>query len=608
MKNICLIIFAMVIMLAGMVAADDTVRWVRINTLGHADNNDPVLLDLDIVSASLHDHYVDVLATDAEIATAAAAGYPYTILDSDINATMKARLGNSMGNYYTYETIGLTLDVWQAAFPAICKTWSLGQSWESREVRIMKIAANVDYDDPTQPELLIFANDHAREIMTPTMVMKLAEYLLNNYGTDPWVTQMLNTRQIYIIPTKNPDGLQYVENNNYGQGSPNNWWRKNRRFNNPSYGVDLNRNYTYMWGYDNQGSSPTPSSDTYRGPSAGSEPETQAMMTFVEAHNFTFAVGYHSYGQYLLYSWDYINQPVPEPDQSTINEMVPGLLTNLTTPPDNFTYGRCYQCLGYYSNGDSSDYMYGEQVAKPKSWAFTYELNRSNQGGFGPSDTYIQPTFDLMLPSMKWYIENCKTYALGVDLAYFEASSHPSSVELRWAARNDSDVTGYNVLRAATIPGTSALVEYKWNKLNSSLITGNSPFSFEDRTAQPGFRYSYRLESIDTNGKSGTNGPAYGQLGSRIIPSGLYLSLAPNPANAWVRINTTVPATLATPARIQIYDLAGRTVKVLAVNNGENTIVWDGKDSAGNTCASGVYTVQLAAGGQNLSRRVVLAH
>jgi len=607
MKNICLTTFALIILIAGIGIADETVRWVRINTLGHSDNNDPLLLNMDITSASMKDHYVDVLATDADIAQAEAAGYTYTILDPDFDKTMKDRFPAGMGLYYTYTTIGEDLAAWQAAYPKLFKWWVLGTGWEGHDVRIMKIAGNVNYDDPTEPELLIFANDHAREIMTPTVVMMLAEYLLTNYGSDPWVTLMLNTRQIYIIPTKNPDGLQYVEDNNYGQGNPNYWWRKNRRFNNPSYGVDLNRNYTYMWGHE-PGCSHTPSSDTYCGPSAGSEPETQAMMTFVESRNITFAVGYHSYGQYLLYSWDWQNVPLDEPDQSTVDEMVPGLMTNLTTPPDNFTYGRCYQCLGYYSSGDSSDYMYGEQTAKPKSWAFTYELNRSNQGGFGPPDTLIQPTFDLMLPSMKWYIENCKTYAIGVDLAYFEATSHPSAVQLRWAAQNDGDVTGYNVLRAATIPGTSALAEFKWSKLNVGLITGNSPFTFEDKTARPGVRYSYRLESIDSHGRSGTNGPVYGQLGSRIVPEGLTLSLAPNPANAWVRINATVPTTLSTPAKIQIFDLAGRTVKVLAVNNGENTIVWDGKDSVGNACASGVYTVRLAAGGQNLSKRVVLAH
>jgi hypothetical protein len=127
---------------------------------------------------------------------------------------------------------------------------------------------------------------------------------------------------------------------------------------------------------------------------------------------------------------------------------------------------------------------------------------------------------------------------------------------LRWAAQNDGEVTGYNVLRAATIPGTSTLVEFKWTKLNPSLITGNSPFTFEDKTAKPGVRYSYRLESIDSNGRSGTNGPAYGQLGSHNMPVGLALSLAPNPANAWVRINATVPTTLSSPGKIQIYDLA----------------------------------------------------
>ncbi len=180
--------------------------------------------------------------------------------------------------------------------------------------------------------------------------------------------------------------------------------------------------------------------------------------------------------------------------------------------------------------------------------------------------------------------------------------------KLSWAAQNDSEVTGYNILRAATIPGTSALVEYKWTKLNGSLIMGGSPFAFEDKTAQPGARYSYRLESIDSHGKRGTNGPAYGQLGSGILPAVLALSLAPNPANAWVRINATVPITLSTPAKLQIFDLAGRTIRVLPVNNGESSIVWDGKDTVGNTCAAGVYTVRLAAGGQNLSKRVVIAH
>jgi hypothetical protein len=90
-------------------------------------------------------------------------------------------------------------------------------------------------------------------------------------------------------------------------------WRKNRRNNGGSYGVDLNRNFGYQWGYDNNGSSPTASSDTYRGPSANSELETQAFRNFVNARPIAAMQSYHSYSNLMIYPYGYTDIQCEEP-------------------------------------------------------------------------------------------------------------------------------------------------------------------------------------------------------------------------------------------------------------------------------------------------------
>ena len=115
---------------------------------------------------------------------------------------------------------------------------------------------------------------HAREIMTVEMCLYFARYLCENYGTDPVATFLVDNRQIWFVPIVNPDGFVYNEDNDPDGGG---MWRKNRRPGGGGcYGVDNNRNYPYMWVGD--GSSGNPCDDDYRGPSAGSEPENQALM------------------------------------------------------------------------------------------------------------------------------------------------------------------------------------------------------------------------------------------------------------------------------------------------------------------------------------------
>ncbi|NIA31675.1 MAG: hypothetical protein GWP06_17420, partial [Actinobacteria bacterium] len=184
-------------------------------------------------------------------------------------------------------------------------------------------------DDSTEADALFMSNIHAREIIVPEVTMYFMHYLIDNYGTDPYVTHLVNNREIWIIPTMNPDGHEYVFTGHievaihYTPSDPI-WWRKNMRDNNNTGvfewgfdGVDLNRNFGFNWGYDNSGSSPDPERSTYRGESAFSEPETQAIRDFVSKHHFVVSLSYHSYGRMWLYPWGYAKLNPPEPDSST---------------------------------------------------------------------------------------------------------------------------------------------------------------------------------------------------------------------------------------------------------------------------------------------------
>ena len=168
--------------------------------------------------------------------------------------------------------------------------------------------------------------------------------------------------------------------------------RKNRRDNlNFTYGVDLNRNYGFEWGHDNIGSSPNTSSDIYRGTGPFSEPETDAIRDFVNSHEFIAWFSYHSYGELLLYPWGYYYGNTP--DHAVFEALGDSLVAE-----NGYLAGNPASGAIYITNGDSDDWGYGQQVSHPKIFAFTPEVNSGAQGGFGPAETWIQPTFDLLLP------------------------------------------------------------------------------------------------------------------------------------------------------------------------------------------------------------------
>jgi carboxypeptidase T len=324
----------------------------------------------------------------------------------------------SMGGFYTFDEIVANLDSMYAQYPdIITEKYSVGTSQQGRTIWAVKISDNPNINE-SEPAVGYDALIHAREPQSMASMMYYMWYLLENYGTDPEATYLVNNRELYFIPCVNPDGYEHNRINSPTGGG---MWRKNRRNNGDgSYGVDLNRNFGYMWGYDNIGSSPTPSSDTYRGPSAFSEPEAVAVRDLAIQKNYGTHFNMHSYQNAFLYPWGYINQQTV--DSSIYKEFAQDMSSY-----NNYVYGTSYQILSYNSNGSVRDWMYGEQTAKAKAFGYTVEIGSSSDG-FWPPQHRIYPLAQGMLKPNLYNAWVAGSYVKIFDPGYSQQYFNPGDV------------------------------------------------------------------------------------------------------------------------------------------------------------------------------------
>ncbi|MFJ3583768.1 M14 family zinc carboxypeptidase [Streptomyces sp. NPDC090127] len=189
------------------------------------------------------------------------------------------------------------------AHPDLTKVVSLGRTVEGQDILALKLTKGAKKaKDGTRPATLYMSNQHAREWITPEMTRRLMHHYLDGYGTDARITKIVDSTELWFVLSANPDGYDFTH-----ADPENRQWRKNLRDNDgdgrirSGDGVDLNRNFAYKWGYDNEGSSPDPADETYRGPRAMSEPETRALDAFQKRIGFQYGINYHSAAQLLLY-------------------------------------------------------------------------------------------------------------------------------------------------------------------------------------------------------------------------------------------------------------------------------------------------------------------
>jgi murein tripeptide amidase MpaA len=145
--------------------------------------------------------------------------------------------------YHTYTEMVTEIKAAQAAHPGIVQVRSIGKSYQGRDIWVAKVSDNVATDE-NEPEVMFDSMHHAREHLSLEQDLALLRWLTDGYGTDSRITDIVNTREIWIVFMVNPDGAEYDLT-----GSPYRSWRKNRQPNagTTAIGTDVNRNYGYHW-------------------------------------------------------------------------------------------------------------------------------------------------------------------------------------------------------------------------------------------------------------------------------------------------------------------------------------------------------------------------
>ena len=320
---------------------------------------------------NLEEKYVLVAVSPQELEEIEKLGFK-VLIDNEETANFRLLWFNqdnqlaTIPGYSCYRTVEETFAAaanLAANHPNLATWTDAGDSWqkaigplEGYDMMVLKLTNEAIVAQ--KPVLFITAAIHAREYATAEIAIRFAEYLVNNYGIDPDVTWMLDYQEIHIMFHANPDGRKIAE----GGVS----WRKNRDNDDgcsTTYGVDLNRNFAYQWGTG--GSSTNPCDETYRGPSAGSEPETQAIQDYISSvfidQRSTGAapadaqgvyIDLHSSGGYVMWPWGYTTTTPPNNTQlQTMGRKL--------TYFNGYTPGQITRVL-YVASGGGVDYAYGE--------------------------------------------------------------------------------------------------------------------------------------------------------------------------------------------------------------------------------------------------------
>ncbi|GGX57580.1 M14 family metallopeptidase [Streptomyces minutiscleroticus] len=288
--------------------------------------------------------------------------------------------------YHNHAETTAEIDQRVAAHPAIMSKRVIGKSYQGRDIVAIKISDNVGTDE-SEPEVMFTHHQHAREHLTVEMALYLIRELGAGYGSDSRVTNMVDNREIWIVPDLNPDGGEYdIATGSYRS------WRKNRQPNSGSsyVGTDLNRNWGYKWGCCG-GSSGSTSSETYRGSAAESAPETKVVADFVRSRvvggkqQIRASIDFHTYSELVLWPFGH-----------TYSDTTTGM-----TADDRNAFAAVGQKMAasngytpqqssdlYITDGTIDDWLWGSQ----RIFAYTFEMYPSSGsgGGFYPPDEVIE--------------------------------------------------------------------------------------------------------------------------------------------------------------------------------------------------------------------------
>jgi len=402
----------------------------------------------------------------------------------------------------------------------------IGHSWGTdpegdgpdtpREIIALRLTANEEGSaDGSKPSVLYSSTVHAREWIATEVNRRLLEWFIKGWReAKPAVMNIMNTTELWFVLVQNPDGYQYTFD------PAHRLWRKNLRDNDGDNaittldGVDSNRNFPEHWNYDDEGSGTIFSDETYRGPSPGSEPETQAMIGLMDEIHPVFHISYHSFGQLLLYPFGFqVNTPSAD---DPIYVAWAGTDKKPAVPGFDPGVGADL----YTTNGEQTDFA----AAEEGSLAMTPELSEGNdQNGFEfpDSEGEIQHEFninkDFAVTAAKSATDpdnpvssiNIKTQPFYTNVATvdpqkafnpmsdftFAPSFNGSDQPVQVLARRDLDNNG-----------TADAVSMKYSINGGAAVTkGTNEWDGGDRYGGPGDTYYHIVRADVTGAQAGDN-------------------------------------------------------------------------------------------------------
>jgi carboxypeptidase T len=387
------------------------------------------------------------------------------------------------GTYHSFDEIELELQGIASGYPGITKLMSIGKTYEGRDIWAIKISDNPDIEED-EPEVYFNGGHHAREWMAFEVPLCLINALVENYTTNATIRDIVDSRQIWIVPAVNPDGRVYD-----GDNDPATYvnWRKNRRDNGDgTFGVDLNRNYGYLWGA--AGASDMTSEEGYRGPYPFSENETSAIRDFVEQHDFVFSISYHSSGQLILYPWGFTKGPSKDDELfASLGAEMSKRITN--TADSNRDYYRPIRGSDLYmTSGSDEDWLYAENGV----YSFVIELYPHWSDFFPIPDPAVSSPYNGFHPSADKIIPVCN-------------DNIPAALFLAQIADNPFQVMGHVTLSAD--PVEQRINQSETKSFSIGLLNdGNASDTFNlTHTIIPGWTIDLSQDSVMLDRNASTN-------------------------------------------------------------------------------------------------------
>lgn len=393
--------------------------------------------------------------------------------------------------YHNYAEMVADIQASAAAHPDIVSLFNIGTSYEGRTMWAAKVSDSVAVDE-SEPEVLFIGQQHAREHITQEMTLYILHMLADQYGSDPQITELVNTREVYIIFTSNPDGSEYdIASGSYRS------WRKNRQPTSGYYGTDLNRNWGYKWGCCG-GSSSLPYSETYRGASAFSAPETQRIRDFILSRvvngvqQIKASLEFHSYAQLVLWPYGYTYTDVPS-DMTQDDHAVFVTMGQYMAGTNGYTAEQSSDL--YITDGTIDDWAYGAQ----KIFMWTFEMGSNT---FYPSGSQIQALTSVNDASVRYALQmaDCPYRAIGKEAAYCAttvpaapanltaAPASYSQINLSWTD-SDASEAGFKIERCAG-DGCSDFAQVATAAANAA--------GYADAGLAASTSYSYRVRAYNT--------------------------------------------------------------------------------------------------------------